>query len=90
MLMSDVTHETAQTQFVKVGDVRFAYRRFGRRCGAPLLLLNYFAANLRQVGSQGDEQLRGGTRRDPVRLSRHRRLLRRDAIDRCGPNRGLC
>jgi pimeloyl-ACP methyl ester carboxylesterase len=44
--MSDVTHETAQTQFVKVGDVRFACRRFGRRGGAPLLLLNYFAANL--------------------------------------------
>src|SRR6202046_3484247 len=44
--MSDVTHKTAQTQFVTVGDVRFAYRRFGRRGGTPLLLLNYFAANL--------------------------------------------
>jgi hypothetical protein len=33
--MSDVTHETAQTQFVKVGDVQFAYRRFGRRSGTP-------------------------------------------------------
>src|ERR1700722_17129370 len=35
-----------------------------------------------QMGSQGDERLRGGTRSDPLRLSRHRRLLRRDAIDR--------
>jgi pimeloyl-ACP methyl ester carboxylesterase len=40
------THETAPTQFVQVGDVRFAYRRFGRRGGLPLLLLNYFAANM--------------------------------------------
>jgi pimeloyl-ACP methyl ester carboxylesterase len=46
MLMSNDTHETASTQFVQVGDVRFAYRRFGRRGGPPLLLLNYFAANM--------------------------------------------
>jgi pimeloyl-ACP methyl ester carboxylesterase len=39
-------HETALTQFVESGGIRFAYRRFGRRGGAPLLLLNYFAANL--------------------------------------------
>jgi pimeloyl-ACP methyl ester carboxylesterase len=46
MLMSNDTHETAPTQFVQVGDVRFAYRRFGRPGGLPLLLLNYFAANM--------------------------------------------
>jgi pimeloyl-ACP methyl ester carboxylesterase len=46
MLMSNDTHETARTQFVQVQDVRFAYRRFGRRGGLPLLFLNYFAANL--------------------------------------------
>jgi pimeloyl-ACP methyl ester carboxylesterase len=40
------THETAHTQFVQVGDIRFAYRRFGRRGGLPLLFLNYFAANM--------------------------------------------
>jgi pimeloyl-ACP methyl ester carboxylesterase len=44
--MSEDTHETAPTQFIQVGEVRIAYRRFGRRGGAPLLLLNYFAANL--------------------------------------------
>jgi hypothetical protein len=44
MLMSNDTHETAPTRFVQVGDVRFAYRRFGRPGGLPLLLLNYFAA----------------------------------------------
>jgi pimeloyl-ACP methyl ester carboxylesterase len=46
MLMSNDRHETARTQFVQVGDVRFAYRRFGRGGGLPLLLLNYWAANM--------------------------------------------
>ena len=44
--MSNDTHETARTQFVQVGDVRFAYRRFGRPGGLPLLFLNYWAANM--------------------------------------------
>jgi pimeloyl-ACP methyl ester carboxylesterase len=44
--MSNDTHETAPTRFVQVGDVGFAYRRFGRPGGFPLLLLNYFAANM--------------------------------------------
>src|ERR1700722_1853166 len=39
-------HETAPTQFVEAGAIRFAYRRFGRRGGTPLLLLGYFTANL--------------------------------------------
>jgi pimeloyl-ACP methyl ester carboxylesterase len=46
MLMFNDTHETARTQFVQVGDVRFAYRRFGRPGGLPLLFLNYWAANM--------------------------------------------
>jgi pimeloyl-ACP methyl ester carboxylesterase len=44
--MPQHVHETAPTQFVQVGDVRVAYRRFGRRGAPPLLLLNYFAANM--------------------------------------------
>ena len=44
--MSGNSHETARTQFAEVGDVRFAYRRFGRSGGVPLLLCNYFAANM--------------------------------------------
>jgi hypothetical protein len=39
-------HETAPTQFVEAGGIRFAYRRFGRRGGTPLLLLGYFTSNL--------------------------------------------
>jgi pimeloyl-ACP methyl ester carboxylesterase len=44
--MSQDMHETAPTQFVQVGDVRVAYRRFGKRGAFPLVLLNYFAANM--------------------------------------------
>jgi pimeloyl-ACP methyl ester carboxylesterase len=44
--MPQDTHETALTRFVEAGGIRFAYRRFGRSGGTPLLLLNYFAANM--------------------------------------------
>jgi pimeloyl-ACP methyl ester carboxylesterase len=44
--MSQHMHETAPTQFVQAGDARVAYRRFGKRGAPPLLLLNYFAANM--------------------------------------------
>jgi len=44
--MSQDTHETAATQFVRVGDIQLAYRRFGKPGALPLLLLNYFAANM--------------------------------------------
>jgi pimeloyl-ACP methyl ester carboxylesterase len=44
--MNDQTHETVPTQFVEAAGIRFAYRRFGKVGGLPLLLLNYFAANL--------------------------------------------
>ncbi|HKF62246.1 MAG TPA: alpha/beta hydrolase [Dongiaceae bacterium] len=44
--MPNDTHESAPTQFVQSGDVKFAYRRFGPRGATPLLLCNYFAANM--------------------------------------------
>jgi len=44
--MPNETHETAPTQLVQIGDVQFAYRRFGPRGATPLLLCNYFAANM--------------------------------------------
>jgi pimeloyl-ACP methyl ester carboxylesterase len=44
--MPQDTHETAPTRFVEAGGIRFAYRRFGPSDSIPLLLLNYFAANL--------------------------------------------
>jgi pimeloyl-ACP methyl ester carboxylesterase len=44
--MTALTHESAPTLFIRAEGARYAYRRFGRRVGTPLLLLNYFAANL--------------------------------------------
>jgi pimeloyl-ACP methyl ester carboxylesterase len=38
--------ETAPTEFVQIADVQVAYRRFGKPGTLPLLLLNYFAANM--------------------------------------------
>ena len=45
-LMSADTHETAPARFVEANKIRYAYRRFGRASGLPILLLNYFAATL--------------------------------------------
>jgi pimeloyl-ACP methyl ester carboxylesterase len=44
--MPSDAHETAPTRLVQSGVTQFAYRRFGRRGGIPLLLLNYFSANM--------------------------------------------
>jgi pimeloyl-ACP methyl ester carboxylesterase len=46
MSMLNLAHETAPTQFARAGDGQFAYRRFGPRGAAPLLLCNYFAATM--------------------------------------------
>jgi pimeloyl-ACP methyl ester carboxylesterase len=48
MTTSMDTHETASTKLVQVenGSLQFAYRRFGRLSGGPLVLVNYFAANM--------------------------------------------
>jgi pimeloyl-ACP methyl ester carboxylesterase len=44
--MTNDTSETVPTEIVLVGDIEIAYRRFGKRRAPPLLLLNYFAANM--------------------------------------------
>jgi pimeloyl-ACP methyl ester carboxylesterase len=44
--MSSYSHETAPTRFVEAEGVRFAYRRFGKSGGPPLLFLQYFNANM--------------------------------------------
>ena len=32
------THQTAPTQFVEANGIRFAYRRFGKASGVPIVL----------------------------------------------------
>ena len=40
------SHETAPTQFVNAEGIRYAYRRFGKSGGVPLLFLGYFTSNM--------------------------------------------
>jgi pimeloyl-ACP methyl ester carboxylesterase len=44
--MTNQTHETAPTQFVEAEGLRFAYRRFGKAGGVPLVFMQYFNANM--------------------------------------------
>jgi pimeloyl-ACP methyl ester carboxylesterase len=44
--MSSYSHETTPTRFVEAEGSRFAYRRFGKTGGRPLLFLQYFNANM--------------------------------------------
>ena len=40
------THDTAPTRFVEADGIRFAYRRFGKPIGTPIVLLQHFMGNL--------------------------------------------
>ena len=40
------THLTAPTQFVKANGIRFAYRRFGKESGVPLLFMQHFRGGM--------------------------------------------
>jgi pimeloyl-ACP methyl ester carboxylesterase len=45
-LTAETTHQTAETGAVEAAGVDFAYRRFGRPTGLPLVLLQHFRGNL--------------------------------------------
>jgi len=40
------THNTAPTRYVEAGGVRFAYRRFGRPTGLPIVLLQHYVGTM--------------------------------------------
>ena len=44
--MTTHTHQTVPTQFVEAGGVRFAYRRFGKAGGVPLLFNQHFTGTM--------------------------------------------
>src|SRR5262245_29692109 len=44
--MSAHTHQTAPTQFVEANGVRFAYRRFGKTGGVPLVFNQHFMGTM--------------------------------------------
>src|ERR1700732_1185206 len=44
------THHTAPTQFVDVAGIRFAYRRFGKSGGVPLVFNMHFTGTMDHWG----------------------------------------
>ena len=44
--MTDHTHQTAPTQFVEANGIRFAYRRFGKATGVPLVFNQHFTGTM--------------------------------------------
>lgn len=40
------THKTAPTEYVEVGESRYAYRRFGNGAGSPIVMLQHFTGGL--------------------------------------------
>src|ERR1700719_4228793 len=44
--MTQHTHQTAPTQFVNTAGVRFAYRRFGKSTGVPLVFNMHFTGTM--------------------------------------------
>jgi hypothetical protein len=38
------THQTAPTQFVEANGIRFAYRRFGKPDGVPIVFNQHYTA----------------------------------------------
>ena len=44
--MTDHTHQTVPTQFVEANGIRFAYRRFGKTGGAPLVFNQHFRGTM--------------------------------------------
>src|SRR3977135_1443257 len=44
--MTQHTHQTAPTQFVNAAGIRFAYRRFGKSGGVPLVFNQHFTGTM--------------------------------------------
>ena len=44
--MSNYTHQTAPTQFVEAKGTRFAYRRFGKAGGVPLVFNQHYLGTM--------------------------------------------
>ena len=45
-MMTQHTHQTAPTQFVEANGIRFAYRRFGKASGVPLVFNQHFTGTM--------------------------------------------
>ena len=48
------THQTAPTQFVEANGIRFAYRRFGKAGGVPIVFNLHYIGHHGLLGPRGD------------------------------------
>ncbi len=46
VVMSNYTHQTAPTQFVEANGIRFAYRRFGKTGGVPIVFNQHYIGTM--------------------------------------------
>jgi hypothetical protein len=44
--VSNYTHQTAPTQYVEAKGIRFAYRRFGKTGGVPLVFNQHYIGSM--------------------------------------------
>src|SRR5258707_4857724 len=44
--MNNYTHQTAPTQFLEANGIRFAYRRFGKANGVPLVFNQHYLGTM--------------------------------------------
>jgi len=44
--VSNYTHQTAPTQFVEANGIRFAYRRFGKTGGVPIVFNQHYIGTM--------------------------------------------
>src|SRR5258708_35150377 len=45
-IMNNYTHQTAPTQFVEANGIRFAYRRFGKTGGVPIVFNQHYIGTM--------------------------------------------
>src|SRR5882762_3512357 len=58
--MSKYTHQTAPTQFVEANGIRFAYRRFGKAAGVPLVFNQHYLGTMDYWDPTVTDGLAGG------------------------------
>src|SRR5712675_1618225 len=46
VVMSNYTHQTAPTQFIEANGIRFAYRRFGKTGGVPIVFNQHYIGTM--------------------------------------------
>ena len=87
--MSNYTHQTAPTQFVEANGIRFAYRRFGKANGVPLVFnqhylgtMDYWDPTVTDGLARDREVICSTTRASPAAPARSRRRSNRWAPTR--------